>query len=137
MDRNEIIKIGGRVYPARYGVQAAKLIDEKFGGLEKMADALVKDGSIAEKMDALVFILEAVIRQGCAYKNLFEPDAPKIEGALTDQNGKYIPITKEELEIGISFDDFADLAAVVFGLVKKGNKQTVETEDDGKNMTAG
>lgn len=118
------IMIGGKEYPMSFSVGAQKAIIKEFGGLEDLMNTLMnqKDEKSAEAMIKSVAILTA---QGCAYKNYFEKDLPVPENAPV-VDGKWIPPTEEEIEVGLPFgkDTMLDIAACIGG----GSKQKIEAE---------
>lgn len=134
MNRGNTIEIGGRVYPARFGIAASKAIQEKFGSLEKMADKLSGGGDLIEMLNDVSFVLLAVINQGCSYKNLFEKDIPKDDVYTVD--GKCVPPTQEELDIALDFDNMQEVMGKVFELVNGATKRTVKAESKEKNTEA-
>jgi hypothetical protein len=125
------IEIGGKQYPLRFGIGAAKAMSEKFGSLEKMVDSL-SDRPENEIIEALIWLLEALIRQGCSYKNIFESDSPIPDDAPVKE-GKYIPLSAEEIEVGLEITNISNLQEIIFGTVLSGSKSEVETKPKGKD----
>ncbi|MFR6139949.1 MAG: hypothetical protein ACLUIY_09085 [Dorea longicatena] len=82
-------------------------------------------------------VLELLISQGCAYKNLFEKDVPTKEDDPVIE-GKWVPLPKEALEIGIQLRDMDAIADAIVECIDAGQEKEVEEiEDDSKNMEAG
>lgn len=129
--KTSYIEIGGKKYPLRFGLGAAKAMSEKFGSLEKMVDSL-SGRPENEIIEALIWLLEALIRQGCSYKNIFESDLP-ITGDAPVKDGKYIPLTTEEIEVGLEITNIASLQDIIFGTVLSGSKAEVKTKPKGKD----
>ena len=78
-----------------------------------------------------------LITQGCAYKNYFEKDLPTEEGAPVI-DGKWTPLPKEALEIGLQLRDMDAVAKAIEECVDIGQeKEVTAIEDDSKNMEAG
>ena len=82
-------------------------------------------------------VLEMLITQGCAYKNYFEKDLPtKEDDPVID--GKWTPLPKEVLEIGLQLRDMDAVAKAIEECVDIGQeKEVTAIEDDSKNMEAG
>jgi len=129
--KREFVEVGGKQYPLRFGIGAAKAMSEKFGSLEKMAD-LFNELPESEIIDVLTWLLEALIRQGCAYKNIFEADLPIPENAPVI-DGKYVPVTAEQIEVGLEITNIRNLQEIIFGTIASGSKPKVETKPKGKD----
>lgn len=128
MNRISYLEIAEKKYPLSFSLAASKKIAQKYGSVEKMADLLTKSDGMTEKaVDEITFIIELLIAQGCAYMNLFESDVPPYEKAPI-KDGKYIPPTKEEIEIGVSFTDLKTMLAAIFGAMSSGSKTTISTK---------
>lgn len=125
MDRTVYIKIAGKEYPMRFSLGASKALCEKFGSLNAMAGKI--SGDKAEDFEAIVWIVALLIRQGCAYKNIFEPEVPAPENAPV-KDGKYIAISQEDLEVALEVKDLKEILEKVFATMGKGQKETIEAE---------
>ena len=129
MDRTGYINIGGKRYPMRFSLGALQRINDKFGSYKQMADTLSDDST---SFETIAEVLEILISQGCAYKNLFEADLPIPEDAPI-KDGKYVPPTAETIQIGI--DAYALQTEIMPELLKtfKGaNVQQVATKKSKK-----
>ena len=124
MDRTTYINIGKKSYPMRFSLGASIEIGKKFGDLQKMGDQMSKD-SLDKQVEAIVWILELLIKQGCAYKNLFEADTPVPKEASV-KDGKYISATAEEIKIGV---EIQDAKTKIFECIAGGNKREVEAKE--------
>ena len=124
------MEIGGKQYPLRFGIGAAKAMSEKFGSMEMMLE-LMKDRSENEIFDTMIWLIEVLIRQGCAYKNIFEADLPIPDNAPVKE-GKYIPLTKEEIEVGLEISSVAQLKELIFGTVISQSTPEIKTTLKGK-----
>lgn len=135
MDRTVYITIAGKSYPMRNSLGASKKISERFGGFDKILDGM--DGLSSEgKLEMFIGIAEILIAQGCAYKNLFEANMPIPEGAAAE-NGRYVPITAQELEIAVSMDDTEMLMDAITECFNAGQKKTIASaEKEPKNVEA-
>ena len=133
MDRCTYVNIAGKNYPMSFSLGAAKRIISKFGSVEKLMKSLEKKGDDFQKIDIAVDLLETLISQGCAYKNYFEKDLPfPLDAPIED--GKWIPIPKEAIEIMIEIYDLEEIMKKIMECIKNGSKKKVELQPDKKNV---
>lgn len=125
MDRTVYINIAGKEYPMRFSLGASKALCEKFGSLNAMAGKI--SGDKAEDFEAIAWIVALLIKQGCAYKNLFESEIPAPESAPV-KDGKYIAISQEDLEIALEVKNLKEILEKIFATMGKGQKETIEVE---------
>lgn len=133
MDRCTYVNIAGKNYPMSFSLGAAKRIISKFGSVEKLMKSLEKKGDDFQKIDIAVDLLETLISQGCAYKNYFEKDLPFPPDAPIE-DGKWIPIPKEAIEIMIEIYDLEEIMKKLMECIKNGSKKKVELQPDKKNV---
>lgn len=124
MDRTTYIRIGRKDYPMRFSLGASIELGKKFGDLSKMGDQMTKD-SLDKQVETIVWILELLIKQGCAYKNLFEADMPVPDTAPVE-DGKYVPATREEIELGV---DLTEAREKIFECIGGGQKKEIEVKE--------
>lgn len=135
MDRCTYINLAGKNYPLSFSLGAAKKLIMKYGSIEKMKTSINKEGDDVEKLDTVMWMLELLIAQGCAYKNYFEKDIPAPENAPVI-NGKWTPIAKEVIEIAIMISDTEELVKKIEECINKGSKKKVEARAERKNGNA-
>lgn len=130
MDRTVYIEIAGKQYPMRFSVGASIAITKKYGSLQNMANNLKRGDDVDEEkaFETIIWMAETLIRQGCAYKNLFEPDLPLPENAPV-KDGKYIPITAEDLEIALDMADMGEITQKIFAAIGSGNKKEIYAKE--------
>ena len=130
MDRTVYIEIAGKQYPMRISVGASIAITKKYGSLQNMANNLKRGDDVDEEkaFETIIWMAEVLIRQGCAYKNLFEPDLPLPENAPV-KDGKYIPITAEDLEIALDMADMGEITQKIFAAIGSGNKKEIHAKE--------
>lgn len=130
MDRTVYIEIAGKQYPMRFSVGASIAITKKFGSLQNMANSLKNGDDVNEEktFETIIWMTETLIRQGCAYKNLFESDLPIPENAPV-KDGKYVPITAENLEIALDIADMGEITQKIFAAIGSGNKKEIHTKE--------
>ena len=126
MDRTAYLNIAGKEYPMRFSLGASIAMSKRFGSLEKMTEGL-DGGDESKTMEDLVWITELMIKQGCAYKNLFEKDVPIPDNAPVE-DGKYIPLKAEEIAVGLSVMDMGELKDKIYATVSGGKKTDIKTE---------
>lgn len=126
MDRTAYLNIAGKEYPMRFSLGASIAMSKRYGSLTKMTEAL--DGKDeAKTFEELAWITELLIKQGCAYKNLFEKDVPIPDNAPVE-DGRYMPLAAEEIEVGLSVMDMGELKDKIFTTVSGGKKTEINTE---------
>lgn len=137
MDRTRYINIAGKEYPMRFSLGVSLAITDKYGSLEEMAKKVTNKENESEVFRTVIWLLETFIKQGCAYKNIFEPDIPAPENAPV-KDGKYIPLTADEIMIGIETNDLSEATKKIFEVIGKGSKQEVKEKEgkDAKNVEA-
>ena len=133
------LKIAGKNYPLSFSLGAQKAIAAKYGGM-KILDAFTDDDVTVENIDMLVWMTELFISQGCAYKNYFEKDMPIPDDSPVDKDGKWIPISAEAIEIGITnLEGLQDVVRAIAICIAASSNQEIETEpteDAVKNIEA-
>lgn len=131
MDRINFVEIAGKKYPLSFSLQATKAVARKFGSVEKIGEQF-SDGDLnEEKIDGIVYVVETLIRSGCAYLNLFCADLPKEPGAhIVDD--KYYCLSTEALEVAITFDNMGEIMQSVMECMRMGQESEIEI----KNMEA-
>ena len=137
MERLTYVNIAGKNYPMSFSMQAMRLLAKKAGTVEKAVDKIQSKKMTEEAITMIGDVLELLISQGCAYKNLFEKDVPTKEDDPVIE-GKWVPLPKEVLEIGIQLRDMDAIADAIVECIDAGQEKEVEEiEDDSKNMEAG
>ncbi len=133
MNRLSFMKIAGKEYPLSFSLGATKTISKKFGSTEKMVKVLTGIKDVDEKtIDDLVYIIEVLIKNGCEYMNIFCKNEPVPENAPVE-DGKYIPLTSHEIEVGVLLTDTGSLVESVSECMKTSQKTEIEAETEGKN----
>ena len=137
MDRLTYINVAGKNYPMSFSLQAMKILAKKSGSVGNAISKITDKELDADTIDMITEVLEMLITQGCAYKNYFEKDLPtKEDDPVID--GKWTPLPKEVLEIGLQLRDMDAVAKAIEECVDIGQeKEVTAIEDDSKNMEAG
>lgn len=125
------MKIAGKRYPMSLSLGASKRIAEKYGDVQAICGVIGENNLLDEKtLNILIDIAEILIAQGCAYKNMFEKDLPQDPDAPIDADGRYIPLSKEEIEVGISISDMPEFSSAIFFCMGISKKREIELETD-------
>lgn len=120
MNRITEFELAGKKYPLNFSVKAARMVDEKYGGIEKLANAFDGSSGIGKMMTTLTDIMHVLMEQGAAYQKI-------TDGKETD-----IP-SLDEFEVLIGMGDITMLQQSLFEAIGIGSTATVETEPDTKN----
>lgn len=122
MNRTTTLQLAGKQYPLNFSVAAARQIDERYGGMEKLSQAF-DGGSIGRMMGTLSDVMYLLMQQGAAYEKLV--------------NGREVELpTAEELDVLMGMQDFAVIQKTLFEAMGVGAKATVEVAPDAKNADA-
>lgn len=122
MNRITEFEIAGKKYPLNFSVKAARVVDERFGGLDNVK-GIFGWGNIAESLYNISFMLSLLMEQGAAYKEIVE--------------GEKITLpTADELDTLIGAPDVVRAQTAIFEAVGISMKTTVEVEPDAKNAEA-
>jgi hypothetical protein len=132
MDKTVYVEIAGKNYPMRFSLGAAKEINKKYGSLEKMQESLTSE---EDAIDVAAFLMELLIRQGCAYKNIFEKDMPIPDGAPV-KNEEYIPLNTEQIMVSLELAELGTYKEKIYATVSRGQVQEVVTKETEKGKNA-
>lgn len=130
MKRTVYLNLAGKNYPLNFSLGACKVITKELGSLEKMEEAL-SEGLDSDTIDKIILILQVLIAQGCAYKNLFEIDAGipvDVENPALNEEGRFKALSKEEIEMLIGFDDIDNIVQAIGACVGTSTEQEVEAK---------
>lgn len=132
MDKTVYVEIAGKNYPMRFSLGAAKEINKKYGSLEKMQESLTSE---EDAVDAAAFLMEILIRQGCAYKNIFEKDMPIPEGAPV-KDEEYIPLNTEQILVSLELAELGTYQNKIYATITRGQVKEVATKETEKGKNA-
>lgn len=137
MDRITYVEIAGSKYPLSFSLGASKAFAKKFGSIDKMGEVMrgAGDGVNMETLDAITYIMATLIHQGVAYMNLFCKDLPPEKGVRTE-DGKYVALTEEELDVAVDLNNAGDLIAAITGAMNTSGKTELEVQPTEKNGKA-
>lgn len=131
MARIGTMVIAGKQYPMSLSLGASKRIAQKYGDIQVICNTIKTDNLLDDKtLDILIDIAEILIAQGCAYKNMFEKDLPWEPDAPVDADGRYIPLSKEEIEVGIALSDMREFSSAIFYCLGVSQKKEIELESN-------
>lgn len=137
MDRITYVEIAGSKYPLSFSLGASKAFAKKFGSIDKMGEVMrgAGDGVNMETLDAITYIMATLIHQGVAYMNLFCKDLPP-EKDVRIEDGKYVALTEEELDVAVDLNNAGDLIAAITGAMNTSGKTELEVQPKEKNGKA-
>lgn len=135
MSRITYIELAGKKYPLIFSLAASKAISAKFGGIDKIGELLSSGNLGAKEIETISFIITVLIKQGCAYKNMFEADLPPEPGARHDGE-KYISLSQEEVETCISLNEAGKIVEKITECIRGSSQTEIEAETETKNMEA-
>ena len=137
MDRITYVEIAGSKYPLSFSLGASKAFAKKFGSIDGMGEKLqgVGDGVDVEALDTITYIVATLIQQGVAYMNMFCADIPPEKG-VRYENGKYVALTEEELDVAVDLNNAGELVSAITGAMNASGKTELNVETKEKNGTA-
>ena len=117
------IDIGGIDYPLMLNLNATEQINEKFGGMEQLGDALVKPENFSAALDTVAELVVILTTQGIEYVNYFESEKLELK-----------PLTKEAVKLLCSPYDIGKMRPILFDAIKSDASRAVTSEEtDEKN----
>lgn len=139
MAKMTYIDIVGKSYPMSFSLMASKQIAAKYGSIEKMLAGLQsEEGTTAQAIEDIGYVVGLLISQGCAFKNYFEKDVPPPENApIID--GEWTPLPQEALELAIGMQDIEEVMMKVSECItgdKERETEEVPVKGKGKNTDA-
>lgn len=136
MDRTVYINLAGKEYPMRFSLGASKVIAAKFGSLKKMQENLTggasEDKTEEKSLEVIAYLLAVLIKQGCAYKNIFEPNLPIPPNAPV-KDGKFVGLEQEEIEVALDMADMETASKKIFEAIGTGNAREVNAKEKSEN----
>jgi len=95
MERIVWINIGKKICPMCFSLGAQKKIEEKYGSFKEFFEKCKNPETVK---DAYIDGLEILIQYGCKRLNVLSDPTIKENGSISE-DGEWLPITREELEI--------------------------------------
>lgn len=130
------LKIAGKEAPATFSAGALKELTENYGGMENLTKKM-KVAAEGEMMDMFFEIAECLIRHGVAYVNLFCPDIIPDSEKYHCKEGKFIPLTYEQIYYGTSAVEFTDMTRAVMQIINGDQEKEIETKEIKKKESEG
>ena len=127
-DRSATIKIGSKEFELILTTRATKAIANRYGGLEKKKEKLMKSENFEMALDEIVWLLTLLANQSILIHNL------KNKNTLEDL------LTEEEVELLTTPLDLAAYKNAITEAMFRGTKRNVESEEEGigtKNVEVG
>lgn len=117
------IPIGGADYPLMLNLNATEQINEKFGGMEQLGEALLKPENFSAALDTVAELVVILTTQGIEYMNYFASEKLELK-----------PLTKEVVKLLCSPYDISKMRPILFDAIKKDTTREVRSEEtDEKN----
>lgn len=120
-------EIFGRNFSLCYTVKASRLIDERYGGLDKMADAL--NTTPGKQLEEVMWILSTLLAGGYAHEKA------SAQFAGVEFHGEQPP-DAEMLGDLYSLSDIPDIQTQIFSAINTGNEPEIMVKDTEKNAEA-
>lgn len=125
MDERAVsINIGGNDYELILTTKATKAIAGRYGGLENLADKLMKSENFEQALDEVVWLIVTLANQAIQIYNLHNKG-----------NEKSL-LTGDEVELLTTPTDLANFKDAITQCLFKGTKRNVESEES-KNAVGG
>ena len=125
-ERSATIVIGVQPYELILTTRATKEIARRYGGLENLAEKLMKSENCEMALDEVVWLLTLLANQSILVRNLKNLDTP--EPLLTE----------EEVELLTSPLDLAAYKSAITEAMFRGTKRNIESEEESlKNVAVG
>ena len=120
-DRSQIITIGGKEHKLILTTKATKDITKRYGGLEKLGEKLVNNGTMEESLDEVIWLIALLANQEILIHNLQHRDEPREL------------LTVDELELFTTPLELAGYKDAIMAAMLKGTKRHVESMPDEKS----
>ncbi|GHU70019.1 hypothetical protein FACS1894184_14880 [Clostridia bacterium] len=124
-ERGAFVTIGEEQYELILTTRATKLIAQRYGGMDKLGEQLLRLENTADALDEVVWLIVTLANQAIMAGNLKKQLPPR--ELLTD----------EAVELLTMPTDLVDLKNAILDACVKGTVRTVESEPEGKNSDAG
>ncbi len=119
-DRSTAIEIGGKKYELLLTTKATKEISDRFGGLEKIGEALKDAKDVTEALSIVIWLIVLLANQTILRNNLLTGSKDPL-------------ITENEVELLTSPADLNSYDKAIMECLVKGTKRSVESEEEPKN----
>ena len=130
MTNSVYIRLAGKDYPLNISLGACKVITKELGSLDKL-DEMLGESFDSDTIDKISTVLITLIKQGCAYKNLFEIDTEtynkdEAENPALGEDGRFKPLEKDELELAVGIEDISEIVTKIMECVQVSSAAEVE-----------
>lgn len=120
------VTLAGKEYPMSFSLMAAKKIAKEHESIQKFFDGIDTEDVTENAIEKIIYVIDILINQGCAYKNYFEKDVPPPKDAPVI-DGKWTPMPSEVLGLAITFENIGELYDKISECMGKDTKRKVET----------
>lgn len=118
------IELDGEKYNLVFSTAAAWEISDRFGGLDKIGEALSNPNDLGAAFRDVVWLITLLVNQGIKIDNY--------------RNGtKRMLFTMEEVGLFTTLADIGTFQVAIRNAIAKGTVRSVKSEEDPKNLPAG
>lgn len=135
MNRITYMEIAGKSYPLSFSLAASKAVSAKYGDISKLGEIMSFQRLGEKEIETLTDIIAITMKQGAAYKNIFEKDLPPHENADI-REGRHYALSREEIEIALGFGDIGEIANKIRECISGSSETELEVETASKNEKA-
>lgn len=120
------VTLAGKEYPMSFSLMAAKKIAADHGSVQKFLDGIDAENVTESAIEKIIYVVDLLINQGCAYKNYFEKNVPTPKNAPVIE-GKWTPMPSEVLGLAINFENIGEIYDKISECMGTDTKREVET----------
>lgn len=114
----------GERYPMVFTLTAVKAVRDRWTDIPGLF-SVIKAEVQGLNFESLLFCIELLVRQGCAYMNAFLHDIPTVPGIPLTKRGFYKPILAEQIAERIKVGKIPGLIDLIVETYEKGAKTTI------------
>lgn len=111
-------------YPMVFTLSAVRAVRDNWQDIPGLFKA-VKAESQGLDFKSLLFCIETLVKQGCAYMNAFQHDMPTVPGIPLTKRGYYKPISAEEIAARLKVGQISTLIDLIVETYEKGAETTI------------
>jgi len=121
-DRSAFVKIGDEEYELLLTTRATKEIAQRYGGLDKLGDKLLKNEDLETALTEVIWLITILANQPILIHNF-----------KNKENQKEL-LTEEVVELFTTPNELGEFKEAITQSLLKGTKRNVVSEDNTKNV---
>jgi len=121
-DRSAFVKIGDEEYELLLTTRATKEIAQRYGGLDKLGDKLLKNEDLETALTEVIWLITILANQPILIHNF-----------KNKENQKEL-LTEEVVELFTTPNELAEFKEAITQSLLKGTKRNVVSEENSKNV---